>query len=109
LYSAYRFALNQDDAVTRFMFLYNILLSLNGDKQKRVEGFIRSEMPGVQQSLSGNPELQAKDVQETIYTRLRNEVSHVRKGTTPDKTKREIHDNVEPFRVLVERAISQAV
>lgn len=52
LHSAYRFASNQADPISRFMFLYNILLELNGDNQKQVDDFIRSEVPGVPQRLS---------------------------------------------------------
>lgn len=109
LYSAYRFALNQHDAAACFMFLYNILLSLNSDSQGQVDNFIRSEEPGVPQYLSGNKRLAAQGVKETIYTRLRNEVSHKRKGTTPEKTRSEIQDNVAAFQELVRTAISQAV
>ena len=50
LYSAYRFAGNQKDHVARFMFLYNILLQLKGDKQQQVDDFIRSELPSVPES-----------------------------------------------------------
>jgi len=109
LYSAYRFAIIQSDPIARYMFLYNILLQLKKDDQKQVDDFIRLERPGVPQSLSGDPTLKAKGVWETSYTLLRNEIAHRRQGTTPQETRREIHDNVAAFQELVKTAISQVV
>lgn len=105
LYSAYRFALSQSDPVARFMFLYNILLQLNGDNQQQVDAFIRSEIPGVPQS----PRPDRRGIIETVYTRLRNEVGHRRPGATPEMTRKEIQENVAPFQVLVRTAISRVV
>jgi len=105
VYSAYRFACNQSDAVARFMFLYNILLQLHGDNQGQVDNFVRGETPTVPQSLSPhNP-----SVTETIYTRLRNEVGHRRAGITPEQTRTEIEDNIAGLQALVKVAISRAV
>jgi len=105
LYSAYRFAGNQNDPVARFMFLYNILLQLNSDYQQQVDAFIRSEIPSVPQS----PRPDRPNVSETVYTRLRNEVGHRRSGTTPHKTRREIQDKVGAFQELARTAISQVI
>lgn len=105
LHSAYRFAGNQKDHVSRFMFLYNILLQLNSDKQQQVDAFVRSEMPSVPQS----PRPDHPNIIETVYTRLRNEVGHRRSGTTPEQTHKEIQDNVAAFQELVRTAISRAV
>ena len=105
LYSAYRFAGNQSDPVARFMFLYNILLQLNSDSQQQVDVFICSEMPSVPRS----PRPDRRNIIETVYTRLRNEVGHRRPGTSPEQTRREIQDNVAPFQELVRTAISRVV
>jgi hypothetical protein len=105
LYSAYRFAGNQNDPVARFMFLYNILLQINSDSQQWVDAFILSEVPSVPQS----PRPDRPNVIETVYTRLRNEVGHRRPGTSPEQTRREIQDNVAPFQELVRTAISRVV
>jgi hypothetical protein len=105
LYSAYRFAGNQSDAVARFMFLYNILLQLHNDSQRQVDDFIRKEAPAVSQSPSPrNPHMT-----ETVYTRLRNEVGHIRAGVTPEQTRTEIEDNVATLQALVKVAISRVV
>jgi hypothetical protein len=105
LFSAYRFAVNQSDDVARFMFLYNILLQLHNDDQGQVDNFIRVETPTVSQ----RPRPDKPQITETVYTRLRNEVSHTRAGVTPDRTRTEIAANVVAFQALVKDAISQAV
>lgn len=103
LYSAYRFSVSQRDAVSRFMFLYSILLQTEGDCQKNVEDFIRRERPNVSQTPHPDPK---KLWMETPYTRLRNEVAHQRKGNTPENTRMEIQDNLEDFQKLVKKAVS---
>jgi hypothetical protein len=105
LYSAYQFAINQSDAVARFMFLYNILLQLHGDAQRQVDNFIRQEEPNVPQS----PSPRYPNVTETVYTRLRNEVGHTRAGTTSERTRREMEDNLATLQALVKTAISRVV
>ncbi len=103
LYSAYRFASNQSDAVARFMFFYNVLLQLHNDNQGHVDTFIRQEEPNVPQSTSPHK----PSVMETVYTRLRNEVSHRRTKTTPEQTRTEIEGNVAALQQLVKTAISR--
>jgi hypothetical protein len=106
LYSLYRAAINQSDAVARFMFLYSILQSLQPcDEQKYVDDFIRGKMRKVPQS----PRPDKPSKKETIYSRLRNEVAHRRPQTTPEQTRREIQNNVVAFQGLVRTAIEGAV
>jgi hypothetical protein len=105
LYSAYRFALNQSDAVARYMFLYNILLQLHSDAQRQVDDFIRQEEPNVPQS----PNPLNANVMETVYTRLRNEIGHTRAGTTPEQTRSEMEDHIAALQTLVKTAISRVV
>jgi hypothetical protein len=106
LYSAYRFVVNQGDDVARFMFLYSILLQLQpDDNQKYVDKVIRREMPNVPQSQRPDK----PNVNETIFTRLRNELAHRRPGTTLEGTRREIQEHVAALQELVRTAISRAV
>jgi hypothetical protein len=105
VYSAYRFACNQSDAVARYMFLYNILLQLQGDVQKQVDDFIRREVPTVAQS----PSPLHPYVMETVYTRLRNEVGHSRAGATPVRTRTEMEANLAALQALVRTVISRVV
>lgn len=106
LSSAYRFACNQRDPVTRFMFLYNILLQLNNDRQPKVEAFIREVIPDVEEYEDPRPHKTGK---ETVFTRLRNEVGHVREGTTPEQTRALIEGNVPALQALVRTAILRVV
>jgi hypothetical protein len=105
LHSAYRFAGSQSDAITRFMFLYSILLQLHGDFQPQVDNFIRQETPTV--SLSPRPD--KPWIIETVYTRLRNQVGHIRAGIPPEQTRTEIEDNVAALQKLVKVDISREV
>ena len=98
--SQFRFAISQANPVSRFMFLYNILLALHGDKQANVDAYVLTEEPGTSQSSSP----MGKGT-ETIYTRLRNEVAHVRKGAVPEKTFNEIKANVSTFQSLVKKGV----
>jgi len=64
-FNLFRFALQSPDPVTRFMFLYSILLVMCGDSQKKVDKFIQKIDPNVEVTESphdGKP--------KTIYTRL---------------------------------------
>ncbi len=103
LFSAYRNAASQDDAVTRFMFLYSLLLQLLGDNQGAVETYIQKEDRGVVVT----PSPHKSGTLETVYTRLRNEVGHVRQGVTPEQTRLEIVNNVDAFQQLVKTALLQ--
>jgi hypothetical protein len=105
LHAAYRFAVSQSDAVARFMFLYNILLQLGGDNQGGVDNLVRQEEPNVRQRLRKRK----PRVMETIYTRLRNEVGHVRAEATPRQTRTEIEHNVAALQAIVKVAISRVV
>lgn len=99
--SLYRFSANQKDPLARYMFLYNILLLLNGDSQKNVDEFIRANDSGVSQS----PRPDKPNVIETIYTRLRNEIAHCRNSAVPEHTIKEIVDNIASFQAVVKVAI----
>lgn len=102
--SQYRFSIRQEDTVAKFMFLYNLLLSINGDKQKKVDEFIRVCNPEVPQTKSP---LRKGDkvIMETVYTRLRNEVAHIRADVVPELTAKEIEANVGEFQRIVNKAV----
>lgn len=99
--SLYRFSIKQKDPLARFMLLYNILLFLNGEKQKKVDAFIISCDPEVLKTLSPK----SPNTFETIYTRLRNEIAHSRNDVIPEHTIKEIAVNVATFQMIVKTAI----
>lgn len=103
VYTAYRFATSQQDAVNRFMFLYNILLRLHRDNQTLVDNFIRQEDPNVAETPSPLP--RKRNMMETVYTKLRNEVAHARQGSTPNQTRDDIASHVDGLQAIVRSAL----
>ena len=91
--------------VEEFMHLYAILLMLFNDNQKKVDKFILSVEPGVQQTQ--DPHNRSAGNMETIYTRLRNEFAHKRQGVLVQETKSEMSRYIEPLLTVVRQAISQ--
>lgn len=100
--SLFRFSLNQTDSITRFLFLYNLMLLLNGDKQEDVDAqilIINNNTPVTQSPIRLGK-------METIYTRLRNEVAHCRSNVDQTKTAKEIQQNVSVFQNIVRKSLS---
>ncbi len=106
-YKQFRFALQSEDHITRYMFCYNILLSLKHDKQKNVENFIKKELPNVPKSKREN-QRNVND-EETVYTRLRNEIAHIRSNTSFEETSKEIKARVNELEALVYKAIDNII
>ena len=106
-YSQFRWIMCQADPVARFMHLYKILLSLEGGPnhaQGPVDAFIVGQEPSVQTVFNQNPRVNRN---ETIYTRLRNEVGHEIPGTTPASTRQGMENHVDRLADHVKTAISR--
>jgi len=105
-YSLFRTALDQEDVLARYMACYGILLLLCGDNQAAVDACIRAEEPGVLETARPDK----PKIQETVYTRLRNQVGHVRKGVTVESTRTEMDSHIGGLlsltRVLIAKQIS---
>ncbi len=104
-FPVFRSALNNDDPVVRFMMLYKILLHKFGDNQREVDQFIRVSEPGVPET----PRPDKPEIMETVYTRLRNEIGHVRPSAVPEQTRNEIANWVNHLVGLVKKAIEQDI
>ena len=108
-YDFFYFAIGLKEPISKFMCLYNIMLSLCNDRQKQVDKFIRDIQPGVE--LSPSPKKpKDEEERETVYTRLRNEIAHSRPGTTIQATRKEIEKNLDGFirltrEIIVRRAL----
>lgn len=100
----YAAAVKQQDPVTRFMFLYYIILMLSGDRQAEVDLQILRLAPDTPTSISPHQ----SNMQETIYTRLRNEIAHIRVGATIDSTSTEIADHVAGLGEIIRRLILES-
>ena len=101
----FRSALQSTSPVEKFMHLYNLLLMFFDDEQRGAQGrldeFIRREEPGV--ALTPHPFWPKVD--ETLYTRLRNELAHNRKGVNLNDTKVKMEQYLSGLVSLTKRAI----
>lgn len=102
-YGHFRSARLSVGPVEEFMHLYAILLGLLGDSQQNVDAFILSVQEFVQQT----PSPRFAGIDETIYTRLRNEIAHKREGVSVDATKVEITAQLGAFREVVRQGIAR--
>ena len=94
LISLFRHAIGTEEPIVQFLILYLILYDRYGN-QHEVDRQIMLHEPATPQSISphdGKP--------ETIYTRLRNEITH-RTYVGPETTRAEIMDNLYGFRIIV--------
>ena len=90
------FACGIDEPIGRFVALYALLLSEAGDSQTEVDRLIVEFDPNTQQTPSPkNGKL------ETLYTRLRNELAHVRVTSNVFSTHDEIELHLTRFQWLV--------
>lgn len=95
----FRNSMSQKDPVTRYLLLYNVLLLENSDKQKELDNCIVNIDSNVERTLN------YKDQLETIYTRLRNEIGHVRQGVESQKTIIEITEHLSKFTDIVKQVV----
>lgn len=105
-YDLYRLAMQAEDSVDRFMSLYRLLLILCLNKkgeedQKCVDNFIeRNTSEKRTHERPGMP-----NVLETVYSSLRNNIAHVRKGVDLAETRREMNTRVYGLAEVVKNAI----
>lgn len=110
-YEMYRSAIKNKDVVARYMFLYNIILQICNDKQNRVDAFIVDKIGADRSEYKSGPICNKKGehIKETVFTRLRNEVGHARKGTNADATRVEMNMKVDELSELVRKAIVEKI
>ncbi|MGC2048097.1 MAG: hypothetical protein WA635_05760 [Gallionella sp.] len=97
----FAFANSESDAISRFSFLYNLLLQMSDDGgQPEVDSQILNIAPDCEQTISPK-----SGKYETIYTRLRNELGHKREGVNYSQTKSEIRSKVVEFSEIVKKCI----
>jgi hypothetical protein len=99
-FSSFRSARQSESPVEEFMHLYLMLLALCGSKQEEVDAFIVAQNPSVPQT-----PIPRKKGQETIYTRLRNELAHKRTGVNIEETKVEMAKRIGELADIVRKAI----
>jgi hypothetical protein len=74
-------------------------LSLDFDTQKKVDDYIKSKEPNVVMVIGKGRN--GEDKEMTIYTKLRNDIAHIRDETVFVETRDEIKRNVTNFAKLI--------
>ncbi len=96
----YVFSITESNSISRYSFLYNLVLNMCGDKQANVDSEILRIEPDCEQHKSPN-----NGRLETIYTKLRNELAHARVDAKFSGTKMEIESKVGRFSGIVKEII----
>jgi hypothetical protein len=97
----FRSALQSASPVEEFIHLYHLLLMFLGDAQKNVDAFVLVEEPGV----DVRPHPFWPGVNETLYTRLRNDLAHPDRGANVEHTKAEMTKHLDKLIAMTKRAI----
>ncbi|MCW3059218.1 MAG: hypothetical protein JWQ02_1039 [Capsulimonas sp.] len=113
-YHRYRKVLDTHDKIDCFMSLYRLMEAMFSPEgiQAPIDNAIRQLRPGV--PYTERP-IDPDDIKastkpakyETLYTRLRNEVSHHRKGVDLATSRDEIRQHLGEFSILVKEAIER--
>ncbi len=102
LVNIFSYAIRIDEPVVQFMLLYLILYEIYKD-QKSVDKFIMQVAPNTIQVSSPH-----NKKQETIFTKLRNEITH-RVDTAPEDTRNGIINNLHGLREIAHTAIMSQI
>lgn len=100
-YGLFRSARQSTGPIEEFMHRYHILTVLFNETQLNIDNNIVSLDPSVLQTPS--PKYAGR--METVYTRLRNEFAHKRKGINLEQTKAEMMQRLCDLRMLTRQAI----
>lgn len=106
LYKQFSSIMRINDPCSQYMFLYSILLQVFGDRQADVDNNILqiASNNNINCSQTSSP---YNNKEETTYTRLRNEVAHIRPGASLGNTYQEMSNNLENLRTIVKKVIEQ--
>ena len=100
--ATFRAALGCSDPIGRFLCLYGILMTIAGDDQRAIDTIIERHEPGQIRT----PRPDKPNVQETSYTRLRNEVAHRMKSRTIGEIRAEMEQRCPNLIGIVRSAIA---
>ena len=103
-YDQFYFSLELTDPLSKFMALYSIVLTLCNDRQEEVDRFVLETQPNVPTNSPYKP--RKSGTQETLYTRLRNQVGHVRPETTIEATRSEMQENLNGLVEITKKLIT---
>lgn len=107
LVALYCSALGTDDPVAKFLILYLILYEVSGnDDQQKVDDLIKCCAPltVMNQRSWVDKKGVTKSIDETIYTRLRNEITH-RIAVRREENREAIISNLDAFQTIVHQVL----
>ena len=106
----FRYAINAEDPVIQFLFLYLILYQMceNQDEVDRMILGIAPNTPSSAKPTKKADQKKPKSPTETIFTRLRNEIGHGRE-VDPEVTRREIMIHLDEFKDIVHTTLKAMV
>ena len=103
LLKRFNFSMSIEEPIGRFISLYSLLGTLVGDKQGTIDAAIERADPSVEKNYGFNGAI------ETIYTRLRNELAHVREGVSIIETLKHIKVHLPSFEHLVKQVLERFI
>lgn len=106
IFEFFRQALIQNDSIGQFMLLYNVMLQISNDNQKEVDKQIEEISPGIRKiPFKYIQNGVSKSGDETVYSKLRNEIAHRREHVNINTTLSEIEKVLPEFREIVQKCI----
>jgi hypothetical protein len=109
-YELFHSALAMHDPVANFMCLYLIILNICSDSQEEVDRRVLAHDSSTPTNPPHRPRRQRRGQParppETVYTKLRNEIGHVRAGTILDDTRADMARHLEGLKRIVKMEIS---
>lgn len=94
-----------ESSIARFIMYYSMLHDLY-KSQKNVDKFIIQENPEVKILQTERP---GKDFGETIYTYIRNQISHLNNRTNIEWVQKQVQSNLLSLQQLTKRAIKKII
>ncbi len=99
LFRVFRYATCTNEPIVQFLMFYLILYEIHGN-QREVDQYIMEICPNTIRSPSPHNNRKL----ETIFTRLRNEITH-RTNLSPVTTRNEVINNLDSFKQITQKAI----
>ena len=103
LLKRFNFSRAIEEPIGKFISLYSLLASRCNDRQDDIDKLIENVEPNVSKSYS------PKGKTETIFTRLRNELAHYRKGISVIETHKNIEVHLPRFEWIVKVIVQKDI
>lgn len=96
----YRAVLGISDKLSQYLIFYGLLLVLKGESQKKVDTFIKKEIPDIQLVFG-------KNGNETIITKIRNMIAHPSNGLDMNQLNEYVNSYIDIIKNLVRNELKK--